>query len=112
MFNEHDIIALIAPVPLENTWHLSDHSPLHKTIREKGKGLLPSDIGVIIHIYKQGEAFEVEFVLPDGCPAAIATVYPHQMRPATEEDLANDRFWQDAPDNEESECSMSLTPSP
>ena len=38
----------------------------------------------------------MEFLEPDsnGRPVAIATVYPHQMRPANEQDLGNDRFWQ------------------
>ena len=108
MFNELDTVTLTEPIAVKNTWHMAEHSPLRETIKS-GVGLLPGDVGTIVLVQGDGEAFEVEFVMPDSCPAAIATVYPHQMRPATEEDLANDRFWQDAPDNEEPECSMSST---
>ena len=34
----------------------------------------------------------VEFQEPDGYTVAIADVLPSQMRPATQEDLDNDRF--------------------
>ena len=35
----------------------------------------------------------VDFQEPDGYTVAIADVLPSQMRPATQEDLDNDRFW-------------------
>lgn len=91
MFKEHDTVTLTVPIPVKDTRHISKHSPLRETMKT-GVGLLPGDVGAIIHIYHQVAAFEVEFVMADGCPAAIATVHPHQIRPATEEDLANDRF--------------------
>ena len=35
----------------------------------------------------------LSFQEPDGYTVAIADVLPSQMRPATQEDLDNDRFW-------------------
>ena len=96
MFNELDTVTLTEPIAVKNTWHMAEHSPLRETIKS-GVGLLPGDVGTIVLVNGAGEVFEVEFVLPDGCPAAIATVYPHQMRPATQEDLDHDRFKDTAP---------------
>ena len=63
-------------------------------MRESGEGLSPGDVGTIIDVYGEGEAFIVEFLIPDayGYPVAITTVWPEQMRLATQQDLDNDRF--------------------
>lgn len=95
MCAEHDTVTLTAPIPLKNTWDIPEGSPLRQA-GKPGEGLLPGDVGVIVSVYAGGEAFAVEFLEADsnGRPVAIATVYPYQMRPATEQDLASDRFWQ------------------
>ena len=49
--------------------------------------------------WANNEAFYVEFLEPDGYTVAIAMTCSHgsQMRPATQEDLDNDRFWRKEP---------------
>ena len=78
MFREHDPIVLTTGVA-----------------GDAAEALLPGAVGVIVHIHPEAAAFVVEFSDPDG-NAALATVLPHQMRLATPEDLAADRFYRKA----------------
>ncbi len=71
MFKEHDRIVLTKDVPQE--------------------GLKSGDVGAIVHIHLQGEAFEVEFLTLDGDTAALATVLPSQVRPVSGEDITHAR---------------------
>ena len=74
---------------------LREHDPIALTAGVSGDAaeeLLPGAVGVIVHIHPGEAAFVVEFPEPDG-NAAIATVLPYQLRPATPEDLAADRFY-------------------
>lgn len=71
MFKEHDRIVLTKDVPQE--------------------GLKSGDVGAIVHIHPQGEAFEVEFLTLDGDTAALATVLPSQVRPVSGEDITHAR---------------------
>ncbi len=56
-----------------------------------GKGLKAGDVGVIIHIHGQEEAFEVEFSALDGSSLAVATVLASQARPGTGYDVKHAR---------------------
>ena len=78
MLREHDLIVLTAGVDGDDA-----------------EALLPGAVGTIVHIHPDGAAFVVEFPDPDG-NAALATVFPDQMRLATPEDLAADRFYRKA----------------
>ncbi len=37
------------------------------------------NVGAIVEVYKDGEAFEVEFVASDGSTYGLATLRPHQF---------------------------------
>ena len=95
VFNERDLVALTVPIPLDEPGHVPEASPLRKTGNHEA-GLLPGDVGSIVDTWGGGEALIVEFLDPDGCLIALPTVYSTQIRPATKEDLANDRFRQRA----------------
>ena len=71
MFKEHDRIVLTTDISQE--------------------GLKSGDVGTIVHIYPQREAFDVEFLTLDGDTAAIATVLPSQVRPVTNKDITHAR---------------------
>ena len=71
MIKEHDRVVLTADIPEE--------------------GLLRGDVGTIVQIYGQDEAFEVEFFTLDGSTAALATVLASQARPVTGNDLTHAR---------------------
>ena len=71
MIKEHDRIVLRAPLP--------------------GEGLEAGDVGTVVHVYKDREAYEVEFVTLDGHTAAVATLEASQVRPVTRRDLTHVR---------------------
>ena len=71
MFMEHDRIVLTTDLPEE--------------------ALRAGDVGTIVHVHRQGEAFEVEFLALDGHTLAVATVIPSQLRPVTTRDITHAR---------------------
>ncbi len=60
MIKENDRIVLSVDVPAE--------------------GLKAGDVGAVVHIYKDGGAYEVEFVSLDGRTLAVATLEASQVR--------------------------------
>ena len=94
MFKEHDAITLTSNVPLDRTWDIPEDSPL-LTNGVPAKGLIPGDIGTIVCVQGDGEAYEVEFLEPDGYTVAIATVLPGEARPLAEGDIDCYRFWKE-----------------
>ena len=63
MFKEHERIVLTTDV-----------------CGDTGEQLRPGDMGVVVHVHPGGEAYVVEFTVPDGDATAIAPFCPH--RPA------------------------------
>jgi hypothetical protein len=61
MIKEHDIVVLTVPLPGERP--------------EAG------DVGTVVHICKDGQAYEVEFIDLDGHTVAVATLEASQVRP-------------------------------
>ena len=70
---EHERVILQVPIPTE--------------------GLEPGDVGAIVHVYKDGKAYEVEFTSLDGSTAAVVTVEAGQVRPVSRRDIAHARTW-------------------
>ena len=56
-------------------------------IREES--LEAGDVGTIVHVYQDGQAYEVEFVTLDGRTRAVATVEANQVRPVTSRDMTH-----------------------
>jgi hypothetical protein len=54
-------------------------------------GLKAGDVGTVIHLHRNGVAFEVEFLTLDGKTVAIATVPASQLRPVTNKDITHAR---------------------
>lgn len=71
MLQENQRIVLKAPIP--------------------NQGLEAGDVGTVVHVYKDGEAYEVEFVALDGHTAAVATVEASQVRPVTPTEIPHAR---------------------
>jgi Domain of unknown function (DUF4926) len=55
------------------------------------EGLEAGDVGTIVHLYRDGQAYEVEFVALDGHTRAVATVEADQVRPVTRRDMTHSR---------------------
>jgi hypothetical protein len=71
MIKEHDRVVLKTTMPAE--------------------GLEEGDVGTVVHVYKDGEALEVEFVGLDGHTAAVATLEVEQVRPVSARDITHAR---------------------
>ena len=71
MIKEHDRVALTVAVPEE--------------------GLEPGDVGTVVHIYRDGRAYEVEFVTLDGHTAAVVTLEVSQIRPVSRREITHAR---------------------
>jgi len=71
MLKEHERVVLTRPVPAE--------------------GLEAGDVGTIVHVYHDGQAYEVEFVALDGHTTAVATLEADQVRPVTSRDMTHSR---------------------
>lgn len=71
MIKEHDRVVLETPVPSE--------------------GLEAGDVGTVVHLYRDGEADEVEFATLDGHTVSIVTLEIGQVRAVTRRDLTHTR---------------------
>lgn len=47
----------------------------------KAYGLKKGDVGAVVHCYKDGEVFEVEFVTAEGKTVALLTLAKEDIRP-------------------------------
>lgn len=50
-------------------------------------GLVAGDVGTVVHVHRDGEAFEVEFATYSGHTVAVATVLASQVRAVASGDL-------------------------
>jgi hypothetical protein len=57
-----------------------------------GEDLNAGDVGTVIHVYKKGEAFEVEFLTLHGEMVAIATLEASQVRPVQKREITHARL--------------------
>jgi len=44
-------------------------------------GLEPGDVGTLVHVYQNGQAYEVEFVTAEGATIAVLTLIAADVRP-------------------------------
>ena len=54
-------------------------------------GLQEGDLGTVVFVHRQGEAYEVEFVTLDGETITVTTVLPHQVRQVGPREIAQSR---------------------
>jgi len=71
MIREHDTVVLVTAVP--------------------GERLLPGDVGTVVHVYRYGQAYEVEFMTLEGKTAAVITLEASQVRPVGQREIAHAR---------------------
>jgi hypothetical protein len=68
---EHERIVLKTPMPAE--------------------GLEAGDVGTVVHVYRDGNAYEVEFLTLDGRTAAVVTLEAAQVRPVGHREITHAR---------------------
>lgn len=71
MLNEHTQVVLKRPLP--------------------NLGLEPGDVGVVVHVHGQGEAYEVEFLSLDGNTIGVETVEAGDLRQASGKAVPHER---------------------
>ena len=71
MIKEHDRVVLATTVPAE--------------------GLVAGDVGTVVHVYRDGQAYEVEFTTLEGKTAAVVTVEAAQVRPVGKREITHAR---------------------
>ena len=55
------------------------------------EGLKVGDVGTVVHIHREGEAFEVEFMTLAGETVAVTTVLASQVRPVGKREITHAR---------------------
>ncbi len=70
---------------------IKDHERVVLTVAVPDESLEPGDVGTVVHIYRDGEAYEVEFVALDGHTAAVATLEASQIRPVSSREITHAR---------------------
>ena len=71
MLNEHERVVLVTTLPTE--------------------GLEAGDVGTIVHVYRDGQAYEVEFVRADGRTVALVTLPSADIRPMMGDEILHVR---------------------
>ena len=91
MIAEHDVVTLTAEIPMDEVFGVPPKSPLLSA--NGGGGLMPGDVGTVVHVQGGGAAFVVEFMEANSWyTVGLADVWASQIRPATERDVSNYRF--------------------
>ena len=70
---------------------IGEHDRVVLTEDIASESLKAGDIGTVVHVYSQDEAFEVEFVALDGETIAVVTVKASQVRPFGKGEIASAR---------------------
>ena len=70
---------------------ITEHASVVLTEDIAASGLQAGDVGVVAHIYRQGAAYEVEFMTLDGGTLAIETLEAGQVREAGSRDVPHVR---------------------
>ncbi|HEY9175689.1 MAG TPA: DUF4926 domain-containing protein [Verrucomicrobiae bacterium] len=73
---EHERVVLMTGVPAE--------------------GLEAGDVGTVVHVYRDGHAYEIEFTTLEGDTAAVVTVEADQVRPVNKREITHARKLQPA----------------
>lgn len=68
-----------------------EHERVILTTQVPAEGLEAGDVGTVVHVYADGQAYEVEFVALDGHTKAVVTLEPSQVRPVTRRDMTHAR---------------------
>jgi uncharacterized protein DUF4926 len=70
---------------------ITEHDCVVLTKDLAAEGLQAGDVGTVVHVHKDGAAYEVEFTTLTGRTVAVVTVETKQVRPVASRDLSHAR---------------------
>jgi hypothetical protein len=70
---------------------ITEHERVVLTTSVPAEGLESGDLGTVVHVYRDGLAYEVEFTTLDGKTAAVATLDAAQVRPVGNREITHAR---------------------
>ena len=70
---------------------IEEHSSVVLTEPLPAAGLEAGDVGVVVHVHRNGEAYEVEFMTLDGNTLTVETLTAQQIRAARNRDIPHVR---------------------
>ena len=70
---------------------IAEHAAVALTRDLPGHGLRAGDVGAVVHVYPEGQAYEVEFVTGAGQTLAVETLEPGDIRLLGDSDILHIR---------------------
>jgi hypothetical protein len=70
---------------------IEEHASVVLTEPLRASGLEAGDVGVVVHVHRNGQAYEVEFMSLDGNTLSIETLTATQIRAAGSRDIPHVR---------------------
>jgi hypothetical protein len=70
---------------------IKEHDRVVLTVPLRSEGLEAGDVGTVVHIHKDAQGYEVEFLTLDGNTAAVVTLDASQVRPVSNRDITHTR---------------------
>ena len=70
---------------------IQEHERVVLTTSVPAAGLEAGDVGTVVYIYRDGQAYEVEFVTLNGRTAAVVTLEADQVRPVNSREIPHAR---------------------
>ena len=71
---------------------MKEHDRVVLTSTISSEALEAGDVGTVVHVYKDGLAYEVEFTTLAGKTAAVVTVESGQVRPVGRREITHARI--------------------
>lgn len=70
---------------------IKEHEQVVLTVDIPEYDLKAGDVGIVVHIYSDGQAYELEFFTLDGNTLDVVTVETSQVRPISQRDVLHVR---------------------
>ncbi|MDB6022958.1 MAG: hypothetical protein JWQ04_2815 [Pedosphaera sp.] len=70
---------------------LKEHERAVLKVAVPAEGLEAGDVGTIVHVYRDGRAYELEFTTLEGKTAAVVTVEATDVRPVNKREITHAR---------------------
>jgi hypothetical protein len=75
---------------------IKEHERIVLKVSLPAEGLEAGDVGTVVHVYRDGRAYEVEFTTLEGKTAAVVTVESADVRPVKKREITHARELQAA----------------